>query len=367
MRARSTSPLAIGLARFARNRAAVRWAIVLAALYGTAIFADFLAPYGLHHTDDRHPYHPPNVRFVDAFGRIRFLPFVQPTRARFGADHRRDYDEDGGRAYPIGLFVRGDRYRLLGLLETDIHLFGIRVPPGEPPAMVYLLGSDFRGRDILSRILHGARVSLSIGMVGVAISLAIGLLVGGIAGYFGGWADAIIQRVCEIIMILPGLYVLLAIRSSLPATQDWPPVKLFLVVVIILSFIYWAGLARVIRGLVLSIREQGYIVAARALGKGSIGIIVRHVLPATMSYAIVAATVSIPGYILMESALSMLNLGIQEPAASWGNMLADATAISHLAHHPWILAPGVFISIAVMAFNFVGDGLRDAFDPRVID
>jgi peptide/nickel transport system permease protein len=194
------------------------------------------------------------------------------------------------------------------------------------------------------------------------ISFSIGMIIGGISGYFGGWVDAVLMRVVELIMSFPSFYLILALRAAFPI--DLPSTSVYLLIVMILSFIGWAGLARVIRGIVLSIREREYVIAAKALGVKNFWIIVRHTLPNTISYAIVAATLSIPGYILGESALSLLGLGINEPQASWGNMLARAMSLSELVNHPWILSPGFLIFIAVMAFNFLGDGLRDAFDPH---
>lgn len=362
---KTKGPRALAWERFKRHRFAATWGKVLAGLYLLVILADPIAPYGPHGAVDRKPYHPPNARFVDGAGRFHIRPFVYGSRFEFDGEHRRTYREDTTARYPISILVRGEPYRFLGIIEWNVHLFGIRGIDRDDPnrPMMYILGSDYRGRDILSRILHGGRISLSVGLIGVFISFTIGLLVGGISGYAGGWIDTAIMRLTEVIMTLPGLYILLAIRTAMPDTEGWSSARIFIAVVVILAFIYWAGLARVIRGMVLSIKEREYVVAARAMGRSPLSIIVRHIIPGTLSYAIVAATVSIPGYILMESALSMLGLGIQEPDASWGNMLADATKISHIENHPWILAPGLFISLSVMAFNFVGDGLRDALDP----
>ena len=226
------------------------------------------------------------------------------------------------------------------------------------------------GRDLFSLILFGARISLTIGLVGVLISFAIGLLVGGLSGYAGGRVDAVLQRVLETIMILPGFYVILAIRyafGDLAITQEEGALgstQVFFLVVVILSSIYWAGLARVIRGQVLSIRERDFVIAARALGARGTRILLRHILPHTFAYAIVAATLAIPGFILMESALSMLGLGIQYPQVSWGTLLAEAMSLSALRERPYTLLPGLFITVAVTAFGAFGDGLRDTLDPE---
>jgi peptide/nickel transport system permease protein len=237
-------------------------------------------------------------------------------------------------------------------------LFGV-----DEPAKIYLLGADYRGRDLFSRILYGSRVSLSIGFVGVAVSFSVGMLVGGISGFFGGRTDNLLMRLCEMVMMIPGFYLMLALRAAFP--PDLSSVEVYLMIVLIMSFIGWAGLARVIRGMVLSIREKEFVTAAHASGQGSLRIIVRHILPNTLSYVIVAVTLSIPSYILGESALSLIGLGIQEPYASWGNLLSEAMNIAEIKFHPWILIPGLFIFVTVMSFNFLGDGLRDAFDPRI--
>jgi len=250
-----------------------------------------------------------------------------------------------------------DTHRLLGLFPIHRRLIGV-----DEPARLYLLGADARGRDLLSRILYGGRVSLTIGLVGVAVSFSIGMLVGGLSGYYGGKFDVATQRLCEMIMLIPGFFLMLALRAALPAQLG--SIQVYFMIVLIMSFISWAGMARVIRGMVLSIRSAEYVEAARAIGQRDLKIITQHVLPQTLSYAIVSVTLSIPGFILAESALSLLGLGIQDPEASWGNLLRDAMNVSNITNQPWILLPGVFIFITVMAFNFLGDGLRDAFDPR---
>lgn len=352
------SPFRRGLRRLRRNRVAMASWWVLVALYAAALFADALAPY--HFDDERRDlsYHPPtHVHILDREGRWH-RPFVYATRPTLGAYHRRQFVDDPTTRYPIRLFTRGHEYRLLGLVQTDRHVIGV-----EAPARLYLLGADSRGRDLFSRLLYGARVSLSIGLAGVVISFAIGLFVGGLAGYFGGWVDDLLMRLCEMVMMIPGFYLLLALRAAFP--PELSSVQVYLLIVIILAFIGWAGLARVIRGLAFSLREREFVIAARAAGRSHVGIIVSHLLPNTASYAIVAATLSVPGYILGEAALSLLGLGIQDPHASWGNLLSEAMAIAQIRLHPWVLWPGAFIFLVVMAYNFLGDGLRDAFDPRL--
>jgi peptide/nickel transport system permease protein len=269
-----------------------------------------------------------------------------------------EYQEESARELPLRFFVRGSSYELFGVMATDLHLFGV-----DPPGRVMLFGTDSSGRDLLSRLLFGARISLTVGLVGIAISFTLGLLLGGIAGYFGGITDTIIMRITELLLSIPSLYLIIALRAVFP--MDLPSHQVYLGIVAILAFIGWAGLARVIRGLVLSMRKSDFVTAAEALGFGRLRIIWRHVLPNTMSYVIVAATVSIPSYILGEVILSFLGVGVQEPSASWGNMLNQARSIRALTTFPWLLmVPGTAIFLTVMAFNFLGDGLRDALDPR---
>ena len=364
----SRSPLRRALLRLRRNRLAMLGFGVLVTLYGSALFADFLAPYHYASSARKKAYHPPMitwVQFSDANG-WRW-PYISNSAYEFDVNQRKVYRPTPGATYPIGLFVRGDSYRLLGLFETRLHLFGLRglegIDPDDPNRpMLFLLGADNFGRDVLSRLLYGGRISLSVGLIGVAITFVLGMLIGGASGYFGGRTDIAIQRLCEMLMLIPGFYLLLSLRAAIPA--NWSSFQTYMAIIAILSFIGWAGLARTIRGLVLSISSMDYVTSARATGVPDRLVIVRHVLPNTLSYAIVSATMSIPGYILGESGLSLLGLGIQDPEASWGNMLALSMDIAQIKFHPWILIPGVLIFVTVMAFNYLGDGLRDAFDPR---
>jgi len=346
----------LGIGKLRRHRLAMTSLYVLGVLYLLMVLADFLAPYHYDNESRSHSYSPPTPLRVVRDGRL-VRPYIFPRSYAFDEYRNRIWTEDRSRPTPIRFFVRGDEHRLLGLFPTRMHLFGVA-----RQARLYLLGADARGRDILSRLLYGSRVSLTIGLVGVAITFVLGMLVGGISGYFGGRTDVVLMRVCEMFMMIPGFYLMLALRSALP--PEMSSIRVYFLLVLILSFIGWAGFARVVRGMVLSIRSQEYVTAARATGARDLYIIVRHVLPNTLSYAIVALTLSIPGYILGESALSLLGLGIQDPYASWGNMLSSAMAISEISFHPWILIPGFAIFITVMAYNFLGDGLRDAFDPR---
>jgi peptide/nickel transport system permease protein len=351
------SPWRIFWLQFRRSPTAVAGGAILLVLYALALLAPFVAPYAEDAIDREHFYHPPmRLHWVDARGELHLWPFAHPTRLI--DEGRFVYTEDRSVALPLRLFVAGSRYRLLGIVPMDRHLFGV-----DPPGRLYLLGTDGPGRDVLSRLLYGSQVSLTVGLIGIAISFTLGLLLGGVSGYFGGTVDNVIMRATELLLTIPGLYLLIALRNIFPT--DLASQQVYLGIVIILAFIGWASLARVVRGMVLSIRRQEYVTAAEALGMGRLRVIARHILPNTLSFVIVAATVSIPGYILGEVFLSFIGLGVQEPAASWGNMLNQARSLRVLTSFPWMLfAPGAAIFVTVLAFNFLGDGLRDAIDPR---
>ena len=256
----------------------------------------------------------------------------------------------------VGLFARGVPYRFLGLFTARFHLLA------SPTGGFFPLGTDHAGRDLLSRLLHGARLSLTVGLVGAAITFVFGLLIGGAAGYFGGVVDNLLMRFTEVLLSFPALYLLLALRGTFPPTLN--SVQVYFLIVLIVSFVNWGSLARIVRGMVLSLRSEDYVLSARALGLGPFKIIRRHVLPNTLSFVIVQVTLTIPGFILGESALSFLGLGITEPQSSWGLMLSASRSYRVLQDFPWILVPGVCIFLAIMAWNFVGDGVRDAVDPR---
>ncbi|HXG67781.1 MAG TPA: ABC transporter permease, partial [Blastocatellia bacterium] len=333
---------------------------ILIALYAGAIFAGFIAPYSYQHINETQGFHPPmltRIRIFDEQGNLS-RPFVYGIQIKTATAKGYDgYGEDKTQKYPIKFFVRGDGYNFLGLIPANLHLFGV-----DEPGRIYLFGSDLFGRDIFSRVMYGSQISLSVGVAGILISTLIGMLVGGVAGYYGGKTDFLLMRLVEVILAIPSLYFILILRQSFG--DDWTSTQVYFLIVVILAFIGWASQARVIRGMVLSLKEQEYVIAAQALGFSKPWIIVKHILPNTLSFVIVTATLSVPFYILSEVALSFLGVGIQEPEASWGNMLQDAQNVPHLTQYTWILAPGIFIFIAVMAWNFLGDGLRDAADPR---
>lgn len=339
-----------------KNKLAYLSLYILGVLYFLAIFADFIAPYpyDIQHRDT--PYHPPTqIHFFDEKGNFHLRPFVY--KYELVDPIFKKYQINFNEKYPVYFFTEGEKHYILGIFETDIHLFGVK------EGKIFLLGADHLGRDIFSRILYGARISLSIGIIGVLVSFTIGALVGGIAGYFGGKVDNILMRLSEIVMSFPGFYLMLALRAIFPINLS--SIEVYLLIVIILSFVGWAGLARVIRGMVLGVREQEFVIAAKSYGASSFRIITKHIIPNTFSYLLVAATLSIPAYILGESALSLIGLGIQEPYASWGNMLSSARSIASISSYPWILAPGIAIFITILAFNLVGDALRDSLDPKL--
>ena len=323
---------------------------ILVVLYLMALFAGFVAPYSYDRLDTDYSFHPP------IWPKLRGFHFVVPR-----------YEQGNGafvyRLVPndtksLHFFIRGDKYKLFGLVPARVHLFGT----GEDNYPVFLLGTDQFGRNVFSRLLYGSQISLSIGIIGIFLSFALGMIIGGISGYFSGTTDTVIMRLCELIMSIPALYLIISLRATFPPGMS--SAQVYAMIIIILSFIGWAGMARVIRGMTLSLREQQFVLAARALGQSHLKVIVRHILPNTFSYVIVAATLSVPYYILGEVVLSFLGVGIQEPSASWGNMLTAAQNTEYLRNYPWLLAPGAAIFITVLAFNFLGDGLRDAADTK---
>ncbi|MFH1287537.1 MAG: ABC transporter permease [bacterium] len=345
---------------FRKHKLALFGAGILFILYFCAIFADFISPYGYSTQNRDKNYHPPTrIHFFESNEKFHIRPFIYGTSGEINTEtFQKNYTINTGDKYFVRFLVRGEDHLFLGIFKTNIHLFGV-----DEPGRIFIFGSDYLGRDIFTRILYGSRISLSIGLIGVFISFLIGMVVGGVSGYFGGWADNLIMRFCEIIMSFPHFYLLLALRAAFPPNLS--SVTIYILIIIAMSFIEWAGMARIVRGMVLSLREEEYVLGAKAVGASSWRIIYRHILPNTMSYAIISATLSIPGYILGESALSLLSLGIMEPQASWGNMLSVAKSVNVLTNFPWVLTPGVFIFAAIMAFNFLGDGLRDILDPKL--
>ncbi|MFH0754687.1 MAG: ABC transporter permease [Candidatus Omnitrophota bacterium] len=352
---KSLSEIQLAWQRFTKDRIALVALWVLGFLYAVALLADVIAPYPLKDESRLHTYCPPTTMGVLSPDGHWVGLHVRGVSMSYDQYRRRNYTVTK-EIFPVRFMGHGEPYRFLGFITSDRHLFLV-----DKPGRIYLLGADSRGRDVFSRMVHGARVSLTIGLLGVAISFAVGLLIGGIAGYWGGRVDYVLMRVCEMIMMVPGFYLLLALRAAVP--DNFNSLQVYAAIVIILSFIGWAGLARVIRGMCLSLKERDYVLAARTMGVGDMEIIMRHILPHTISYSLAAVALAVPGYILGESALSLIGLGIQDPYASWGNMLSEAMSIVRIQFAPWILWPAFSIGVTVMCFNLVGDALRDAWDP----
>jgi len=363
--ARSVSQTRLIWRRFRRNRAGVIAALVLAALALAALLAGFLSPYeaGAFHDDPQglaYDYVPPMLGWIRFDG---LQPYVHGLQRSYNPlTGARGYVEDASRRYELGWFVRGEPYRLLGLFETDLHLFGVS-PGDDGQGHLFLLGTDRFGRDLFSRALAGGRIALGIGPLVVLFSFALGILLGGLSGFYGGRVDNGIQRLVEVAMSLPRLALLLALSAALP--PELPPLSRFWGIVGILAVVGWAPLARVLRGQVLALREQEFVQASRALGAGDLRLIFRHILPNTLGYLIVAATLAAPSVILLESVLSFFGFGVQEPLVSWGVLMGDLLSNFQyqIQFHPWLIVPGFFIFAAVLAFNYLGDALRDAADP----
>jgi peptide/nickel transport system permease protein len=344
------SPWQLFWRRLKQRRIAMVGGVILVVLYFVALLAGFIAPYSFQRQDRDRFFHPPIWPKLEGFHLV--VPRYEQGGAVFA------YHIVANDSKPLHFFVHGDKYKLFGLIPATIHLFGT----GDKNYPVYLLGTDQFGRDVFSRLLYGSQISLSIGIVGILLSFSFGMIIGGISGYFSGWTDTVIMRLCELIMSVPALYLIISLRATFPPGMS--SAQVYAMIIVILSFIGWASMARVIRGMTLSLREQQFVLAARSLGQTHLKVIVRHILPNTFSYVIVAATLSVPYYILGEVVLSFLGVGIQEPNASWGNMLTAAQNTEYLKNYPWLLAPGAAIFVAVLAFNFLGDGLRDAADTK---
>ncbi len=338
-----------------RHKLALAGGTVLAVLYFTAIFCEFLAPYTPLERDSDFLYAPPQRVRIFHQGRLR-RPFVYGLiLEQDPVTWRNIFTPDETQVNPVHLFARANRYKMWGLIKTDLHLFGVT------QGTIFLFGSDRLGRDMFSRTLYGARISLSIGLIGVLVSFVFGLSIGGVSGYFGGSVDNLVQRVIEFLRSIPVLPLWMALAAALP--PNWSPVKIYFGITVILSLIGWTGLARVVRGKLLSLREEDFVMAARISGASHGFIIVRHLIPSILSFVIVSLTLAVPHMILAETALSYLGLGLRTPVVSWGVLLSEAQNVQTIALSPWLLIPGLWVIVTVLAFNFVGDGLRDAADP----
>lgn len=355
--------------RFRRHRVAVFSAVFLVFFYLVAVFAEFLSPYDPNLTFRTEAFEfnsaarfvPPQLpRFIDHEGNFTLRPVVYGLiQDRDPETLRISYEVDESISYPIYFFVEGDPYEMWGLWEMNTHFFGLH--PDNEMGTLFLLGSDRLGRDMFSRILYGARISLSIGLVSVALSLILGIVLGGMSGYYGGHIDNAIQRVIEFIRSIPSIPLWMALSAALP--PSWPQELRYFGITVILSLIGWTGLARVVRGRFLSLREEDFVMAAKFSGSSEMRIILRHMVPSFLSHIIASLTLSIPGIILAETSLSFLGLGLRQPVISWGVLLQEAQNIRTVALSPWLLLPGMAVVFAVLAFNFLGDGLRDAADP----
>jgi peptide/nickel transport system permease protein len=341
--------------KFTKHKLAVIGSVIVGLLYLIAIFHGFLAPYNpIERTDYIH-LKPQKLHFTHNGQLTR--PFVYGITSQIDSENfRRTYVEDQELRYPVGFFRRGSEYKLFGLIKSRIHLFG--VPEGGD---ILLLGTDELGRDMLSRILYGSSISLSIGLVGVLLSFALGIVLGGISGYYSGVTDTIIQRVIEFLLAMPTIPLWMALSVAVPI--DWPPTRVYFAITVILSLRGWCGLARVVRGKLLETREEDFVMAARLVGSNDWRIILRHMLPTFLSYLIVDMTLAIPSMILGETTLSFLGLGLRPPVVSWGVLLQKAINIRVVASYPWLMIPAIPVILTVLAFNFMGDGLRDAADP----
>jgi len=343
--------------RFVKHKLALVAALVLAMLYITGpLLAGFFSTADVSTRHRAYVYAPPTpVHFIHE-GQLR-LPFVYGLEGtRDPVTLARNYAADTSQLYALRFFVRGEPYKLLGFIETDIRFIGV-----EEGGALFLFGTDELGRDMYSRTLHGARISLTIGLIGVFISFILGCLLGGISGYFGGVPDMLIQRLIEFLISIPTLPLWMALSAAVPTT--WSPLATYFMITVILSIVGWTGLARVVRGKLLQLREEDYVMAAKISGATDWRIIRTHLLPGFMSYLIVHMTLAVPAMILGETALSFIGVGLRAPIVSWGVQLQQAQNVRTLALHPWLLIPAIFVVITVLCFNFVGDGLRDAADP----
>lgn len=340
--------------RFIRNKAALLGGTVILLFYLTALFANFVVPYTLSTRIRGRIYFPPQR--VHFFHDGKFEPFVYGTKQTIDPKTlAKIYEPDTSKIYPLRFFVPGEPYKLFGLFESNIHLF--QAEGGD----VNLFGTDRQGRDMFTRTLLGSQISLTIGLVGVFLSLVLGTILGIVSGYRGGLVDDAIQRLIELVRSFPSIPLWMALSAALP--PHWPPLRVYFAVTIILSLIGWTWLARQLRGKVLAMRNEDFILAAKLAGASDTRIIFKHLIPATLGHIIVVSTLAMPAMILAETALSFLGLGLRAPLTSWGVLLQEAQNIQSIAIYPWVFIPAIFIAVSILAFNFLGDGLRDAADP----
>ena len=346
------------LKQFLKDKISITALCVLVILYAAILFAEFFAVYNKDYSNRKLSYAPPsNVYFIDKEGKFT-KPYTYNWKREFNKDTLSiEYKQDRSQKYYLKFFKKGFEYKFLGVIKCSRHFVSV-----ENGGELYLLGLDINGRDNFSRLLYGGQISLTIGFLALFISFPIGLLYGGISGYLGGVADNIMMRFAEAIMSIPSFYLLIILAAILPSGMTSS--QRFALITVILAFIGWAGFARVVRGMVLSIKTQDYIKAAVVCGCSKARIIIKHIIPQTSSYVIIAMALSIPSYILAESGLSFLGLGIQQPDASWGNMLKEAQEFANIIYRPWLLTPGFLIVVAVLSYNLIGDTIRDVLDPK---
>jgi len=348
--------------KFKKNKLAIVGAIIIILFYTSCgLFAEFVAPYRLDYQSDHLESRPQPIVFKNPQGNFSLRPAVYGLNQEVDlATRRRTWVVDQEQIYPISLFIKGQPYKLFGLISTSIHLFGVDTVK-YPNGTVFLFGTDRLGRDLFSRIFYGGRLSLLLGLIGQFFTLILGMVMGVISGYYGGATDILIQRLVEFVGAFPDIPLFMALAAAIPVT--WSPILVYFMLTLILVFIRWGGLARQVRGLILSLREREYVLAAQSAGASDRRIMFRHLLPGTLSHVIVIATLMIPGMILSETALSWLGLGLRPPLTSWGVLLQEVSSVRVIRFAPWLLITVPFIIIAVLAFNMLGDGLRDALDP----
>ncbi|PWQ93717.1 ABC transporter permease [Leucothrix arctica] len=342
--------------RFKQHKVALFSGIMIIFFYLVALFANFVSVQDINSFNAKYKYvAPTDIHWTDPDGSFT-RPYIKNITRKLNMETLEYEYTAGDEMYPIKFLHRGYSYKLLGLVETDLHLMGV-----DDGAALFLMGSDKLGRDIFSKVVHGARISLSIGLIGVFLSLVFGAILGGISGFYGGRTDTLIQRLIEVLMSFPSIPLWMALAASLP--PHWSPLIVYFMITLILSLIGWTGIARVVRGIVMRLKEEKYTEAALLSGAGNFYIIRKHLLPGSTSFVIAHATLSIPAMIIAETSLSFLGIGLRPPVVSWGVLLQEAQSITVIANYPWVLYPAFFVIATVLFFNFLGDGLRDAADP----